>query len=162
MLQDDLGLVVVLEDLVREVERGEVLQAGGRAAHFPHRHAQRLALFLGEQAGELFLAGEHGFGQLVEQVGALLQRALGPGRERGLGGGHGFIELFLAGGRAGRDHFFGRRVQHIQGRGAGHQSTVDEQFEVGHGISWDFDEFSALSRSRSGGGNPSPNKGACR
>ncbi|MDT4881289.1 hypothetical protein FQZ97_1171330 [compost metagenome] len=73
-------------------------------------------------------------GQLEQQGGALFRRGLRPGREGGIGGLHGGIDL----GRAGLGDFHQGgaqgRVEHGEARAfAGDQLAVDQEFGL-HGV----------------------------
>ena len=94
----------------------------------PHRGAH----LLGDRAGHVAEALLVDRDDLVEQVGAVLFRGRGKGRERGLGGGDGLVDIGLRADRDAGVGLFGGRVLDVQ-RARGHRIdpfAIDVEFQV--------------------------------
>ena len=93
MLDDDMGLLIVLYDPVGKLESGVVPEISFRPRNFPLGLGKGLALFLHQQAREIVAIGRDGIGKLDELGLALREGRLGPAGIGCLGGFDGFVGL---------------------------------------------------------------------
>ncbi|MNZ71769.1 hypothetical protein D3C78_901350 [compost metagenome] len=139
-LQQGVG-VDAAGDVVGQLAELQVADAGGvldhlqAAEHVAFGVRQGLALFGGEDRGQLLHVLADQLLVLEEDACAGADRGLAPGLEGGLGAGHGGVHLVLSGeGHAGQ-HFLGGRVDHVAPLGGGglDELAVDQQLDGGDG-----------------------------
>ncbi len=128
----DAAVVGIFDHLHRQIQRGEVAEEAGHAHDFKSRVRQRLALFGGEQAGEIAGIGLDHVGHFQHQLAPVLDRHRRPSRESRLRRGDGLVELRLGGARALRQHLFGGRIEHGHGLVAVDHLAVDEKSVIAH------------------------------
>jgi hypothetical protein len=91
---------------------------------------QRLALLLGEQAGELGTARLKCIGNTQQRLPPLLYRGRRPGGKSTFRRRHGGFELCLVRPRAAGQQFSGGRIDHVQHGSARDQLPVDQQLVI--------------------------------
>jgi hypothetical protein len=125
-------VVVVFQNLVLEFQRREIADGANGGIHLANGERNGFALFFGQQAGEVFLLGFQGIGQLDQSLLAFTPGLGAPSRESCFGGGDGCVQLGLVGDRALGEYFFGGRIDHVNSALAVYQFAIDQQFKISH------------------------------
>ena len=104
------------------------------ARHFAERIRQHLAVFLGEEAGDLLAIGRHQLAHMEHDLGATRQVGGTPGRQRGLGDRDGVVDLGDVGETDLTLHLSGGGVVDLAGASglAGHGAAVDPMVDAIH------------------------------